>query len=198
MGKKEWIITNDEPFEFYDCFGAIKNKLECNKLKFVNKEVSNMNDQIFMNQFKEFKTMQTEKYPKGHRFCAVTDRRKPENDKNEKEIMSGDELIMFEAPNNCNKIANDYHPMIFFETSRQCLIPQSNYNEGKNTESTISSLSHCNGAMLLLSFHIESNKTIKCYMYMNRKLKDYDFDKFVNKCTSNTTTNNNTKNSQNQ
>merc|ERR1712154_513886 len=103
--------------------------------------------------------------------------------------MGKDEVIFFEPPDNCNSFPKGAHqPMFYFNTSRTCIIPQKGYNNGDNAstnakkmsvetvnkdhkqkqlEATISSQSACNGAIMVLSFHVESYNEIRCYIYMN-------------------------------
>merc|ERR1712176_1426285 len=83
------------------------------------------------------------------------------DDENEEDILQDDELIMFEPPNDCNVIPSDHHPLKYFENLRKCVIP------GIDNDGNITSLSDCNGAMILLSLHVASSDDIKCYMYIN-------------------------------
>merc|ERR1712113_696801 len=96
-----------------------------------------------------------------------------------------DELIFFEPPNNANKLPQgQILPMFYFDTSRTVLIPSIGYDEGKNDDnkkedvdqkkkvltSVINSLSKMNGAMLVLSFHVESSDVIRCYLSINGQI----------------------------
>merc|ERR1712228_255523 len=101
-------------------------------------------------------------------------------DNKDKDILTKDELIFFEPPNDCNKLPKEEHvPMVYFETSRTCIIPRVGYGDDRPyiedpkeriLKATITSRMHCNGAMLMLSFHVESKDEIRCYMYLNGQI----------------------------
>ena len=166
---------NEDESGKYCEFGAIKDKLRSNGLRFVAAEAQELNKGqggVLLSLFRAFREEQADKeYPGGRRFCAVIDRRKPEDGKNEKDIAASDELIMFEPPSDCSQIAADpdRHWLRFFETSRQCIVPQADYKRrrGNKSRNTITSLSDFGGAMMALSFHAESASNIRCYLYAN-------------------------------
>ena len=113
----------------------------------------------------------------------MLDRRKP-NDKDnaDKNILESDELIIFEPPNDSNTFPKEQaQPMFYFDMSRRCVIPNIGYNNGQSADAyvdtddhkekleqqPITSQSNCNGAMIMLSFHVESTDEIRCYFYTN-------------------------------
>ena len=182
---------------FYDCFGDIKEKLSAKKLPFSEfpikddeKDDGLRRVRMFLDGFKKFKSEQIEKkykgkeyeeYPRKHRFCAVIDRRKPDKKGNaNKNILKEDELIIFEPPNNCNSFPETRHGALFhFDLSRTCIIPCVSAKDGaeeivdfqkKKLFETITSQSNCNGAMIVLSFHVESTDEIRCYCYINGQI----------------------------
>ena len=120
----------------------------------------------------------------------MIDQRQPDDEDNkDKDILQEDEVIFFEPPENCNSFPNTkelIQPIFYFDTTRTCIIPQKGYNNGDNADSdtkkvstahidqkqkqltsTITSQSACNGASMVLSFHVESSNEIRCYIYLN-------------------------------
>merc|ERR1712130_645364 len=114
------------------------------------------------------------------------DRRQPDDgDNKNKDILKEDELIIYEPPSDCSDFPKDVQqPLFYFETSKTCIIPNETYpkevdkkndDEKKNEideqqlamNKIINSQSTCNGAMMTLSFHVESVDEIRCYIYSN-------------------------------
>eukprot|EP00486_Rosalina_sp_Unknown_P006726 CAMPEP_0201572136 /NCGR_PEP_ID=MMETSP0190_2-20130828/15242_1 /ASSEMBLY_ACC=CAM_ASM_000263 /TAXON_ID=37353 /ORGANISM="Rosalina sp." /LENGTH=552 /DNA_ID=CAMNT_0047997527 /DNA_START=28 /DNA_END=1686 /DNA_ORIENTATION=- len=185
---------DDEKMAFEDVFGNIKDRLSHEKLPFVHTAINDDGNKdsgsikqarAFKEQFNKFKTdkVQSDEFPQRHRFCAVIDRR---NEDKGKGIMEDDELIIYLPPENCQKFPKDHNPMFYFGTSRACILPNKGYNNGDNPnddithkdakklnnnskpkQMNITSGIGCNGAMLLLSFHVEAQDEIRCYMYLN-------------------------------
>lgn len=129
-------------------------------------------------------------YPRKHRFCALIDRREPDKKSNGKESKK-DEILFFEPPNNCNSFP-DYKqtgtvPLWYFDSSRTCIVPNIGYNNGKDADNIdakvnnlegqekalsepITSGTGCKGALMVLSFHVEADNEIRCYMYLNGQI----------------------------
>ena len=189
---------------FYDCFGNIKDKIAKNKLLYLTTKMNtddvNVSKQarLFKENFKKFisdNKMENKykSYPQRHRFCAIIDRRQPDDkDNKNKDILDDDELIIYQPPDNCNQFPKGkYEPMFYFDTTRTSIIPQIGYNNGINAESdpslmtqkdsnkdpkqkaltsNINALNACNGAIMVLSFHVESAEEIRCYVYLNGQI----------------------------
>merc|ERR1712228_714107 len=176
--------------DFYDCFGDVKKKLAAEKLLYSEFTIGDdglRQARMFNDGFKKFKSQkianqykgkELKEYPRRHRFCSFLDQRKPDDKDNK------DELIFFEPPKNCNSFPekDQPQPMFYFDMSRTCIVPHIGYKNGslkdepsvnqknqkkKLLESAITSQSNCNGAMILLSFHVESSDEIRCYIYIN-------------------------------
>eukprot|EP01084_Bolivina_argentea_P217346 369032_1 len=177
-----------------DAFGNVKDKLKSEGLMHsvtCHEDIYDMDDDTldigrmprkFKHQFnilktnlrKKYKSSELEQYPRRHRFCALVDRRKPNND----------EIIFYEPPNNCNKFPTGKHtPLFYFETLKTCIIPSKGYhNKLKSDEEkvdpqllqqTVTSSSKCDGTMLVLSFHVESVEEIRCYLHMNGQVSRF-------------------------
>merc|ERR1719411_323211 len=137
----------------------------------------------FSKQFRVFSTQMREKnkgkemeeYPRGYRFNALIDRRKPDDKDNKgKNILDKDELIFFDPPSNANKLPQGQRSsMAYFNASRTVLIPGSGDDvngddqKKKDLAKVITSLGGCKGGMLALSFHVESADEIRCYLTLN-------------------------------
>merc|ERR1712129_83841 len=182
--------TSDDVF--FDCFANIKQKLEDDDRLFIRKPFDQKDrsgdvvSRLFDTQFKEFKKGMEGKYggkmkqyPRKFRFCSVVDKRLP--DCGAGGVIDGDELIFFEPTKETAIIPPGKHvPLVYFETSKACLIPAAKgYVEPKGaqaadtgakdklTKEPITSQSPCKGAMMLLSFHVESTDVMRCYLYVN-------------------------------
>merc|ERR1712241_454778 len=140
---------------------------------------------MFSKQFRIFSTQMREKnkgkemeeYPRGYRFNALIDRRKPDDKENKgKNISDKDELIFYDPPSNANKLPQGQRSsMAYFNASRTVLIPGSGDDvngddqKKKDLAKVKTSLEGCKGAMMTLSFHVESADEIRCYLYLNGK-----------------------------
>jgi len=122
------------------------------------------------------KGKEMEEYPRGYRFNALIDRRKPDGDNKGKNILDKDELIFFEPPSNANKLPQEQagrrSPMPYFNASMTVLIPPGGDLNGgdqkkKELAKVITSKDGCKGGMMLLSFHVESADEIRCYLSLN-------------------------------
>eukprot|EP00486_Rosalina_sp_Unknown_P005103 CAMPEP_0201570448 /NCGR_PEP_ID=MMETSP0190_2-20130828/12727_1 /ASSEMBLY_ACC=CAM_ASM_000263 /TAXON_ID=37353 /ORGANISM="Rosalina sp." /LENGTH=564 /DNA_ID=CAMNT_0047994011 /DNA_START=35 /DNA_END=1726 /DNA_ORIENTATION=+ len=139
-------------------------------------------------------------YPRKHRFCSLIDRR--DKDSKKGKSTSNDEIIFFEPPENCNKIPDEedgHMPLWFFDSSRTCIIPNEGYENGKhlkdidkmassksgknNEEKALSepitSSTPCKGAIMVLSFHVEADNLIRCYMYLNGQISRFMPDDII-------------------
>merc|ERR1712228_260419 len=141
--------------------------------------------QPFIDEFsKKYDNKTQETYPSRYRFCAVVDRRKPDKNKN---ILAKDELLLF-APSKYEKFPNEEQdPLFYFNASRTCIIPEQAQDDNerdkdknkdkdedeeadqieKDVFAAITTLSQCKGAALTLSFHVESEDEIRCYLFLN-------------------------------
>merc|ERR1712212_1415353 len=117
------------------------------------------------------------------------DRRK---DAEQKEVAN--EHIFFEPASNCNKFPqhkSGHVPLWFFDSSKTSIIPSIGYHKeitdkatankaaGQPSEQNITSGSACAGAMMLLSFHVEAENEIRCYMYLNGQVARFFADDIV-------------------
>eukprot|EP01084_Bolivina_argentea_P214191 363677_1 len=91
-------------------------------------------------------------YPHQSRFCGILDRRG-----NSKKIKN--KVYMYDAPGYCNEISSDHVPELYFELCKKCLIPQKG-----NTHITSETVTP---QIMCLSFHIDAEDDVKCYLYYN-------------------------------
>ena len=142
----------------------------------------------FKIEYKKRAPYKLKDYPRRYRFCSLLDLRKPENNNNDdiKEnnkynISNKDEIIFYDLPKGTNKFPNNvnHSPLFYFDRSRRCIIPgeqvkNSNQEKQKYREKIINanktSLTSCNGAMMVLSFHVESTDEIRCYLYLHGQI----------------------------
>eukprot|EP01084_Bolivina_argentea_P039967 73846_1 len=157
--------------KFFDCIGDIKEKLLRNKLKYVATNININEIDIFHNTFDELRQQMSEKdYPFRKRMISFIDRRRLQNDT----------IFMYEPPENARYIPNNAVPEWYLSSSRTCILPNINYNENEAhnyngcvrtkkqlINANITSRSHCNGGLVIFSFHAKQNDNIKCYMYIN-------------------------------
>merc|ERR1719461_491307 len=130
---------------------------------------------IFSTELKEKnKDKEMKEYPRNFRFNALIDRRKPnDKDNKDKNILDKDELIFSEPSSNANKLPQGQRSsMAYFNASRTEMIPPGGDVNGddqkkKDLAKVITSLSACKGAMMALSFHVESADEIRCYLILN-------------------------------
>eukprot|EP01084_Bolivina_argentea_P031652 58583_1 len=162
----------------------IKQQIDINTYDMVMEPLLILRTKIFQNALCEFSTNlskaghNTLSYPQRERFCVIVDRRQKTKlnlyteteyaNKNELEQKQNhdqhefDNLIFFQPPNDCNCLPNgSYPPEIYFERSKQCLLPKS---EKKNR---ITSHDNVCGQLLTFSFHVRATDNVKCYMYWN-------------------------------
>eukprot|EP01084_Bolivina_argentea_P141080 247948_1 len=169
---------DDEKKENILMFGDVKKKLKAEKLLHTISLVDNKHkkERLFAQEFRTFQNMvENQKkqynYPNYKRFCSLIDRRQPDKYKN-CNVSKSDEIIFFEPPNNCNTIPKPYYvPEWFLDSSQTCFLPYIGYNNGikqsndnNDTDKPVTSKSVCEGRFWLLSFHVESRNTIKCYL----------------------------------
>eukprot|EP01084_Bolivina_argentea_P172458 298733_1 len=110
------------------------------------------------------------RYPQKRRFCLLVDRRRKVNKHNT------DEIVILQPPNNCNSYPyGKYTPLWNFDSSQTCIIPQVGYNNNaKNIDaSTLTSKNHCNGSLVIISYHVEAKDQIKCYLYLNSSMSRF-------------------------
>lgn len=136
-------------------------------------------------------------YPQNHRFCSFVDRRKKTKSNG---TVDEDEIIFFEPPANCKRIPSGHVPLWFFDSSKTSIIPNVGYTQRWNAkmngqgvdadyeddrkapvdERNITSSDACNGALLVLSFHVEAVNEIRCYLYLNGQVTRFMADDIVN------------------
>merc|ERR1712154_77209 len=152
---------------------------------------------MFMAPYTKFKNTEIQKkyknknefnaYPRKHRFVSLIDRRKKTESNG---TVGQDEILFFEPPNNCNTFPEDAHvPLWYFDSTRTCIIPNIGYEHGKHLKNIdkkaadnnlegqkkalnepITSQTPCKGAILILSFHVESDNEIRAYLYLNGQI----------------------------
>ena len=185
---------DEKEAEYFDCVCDLKKKLKDNKRLFVSQpfmaekdkgsdalkgqRISDLFGELRQEMSKKYENPSMQQtYPRRHRFVSVVDRRVPEQKENDKHgIISGDELVMFEPTEDCNKFPKGKHvPMFYFETSRKSIIP--GYDVKMNAEQkdkmqkgVINALDPANGGLMTLSFHVESTDEIRCYLFYNGQM----------------------------
>jgi len=72
----------------------------------------------------ELSEAEKKSYPQKHRFVMVVDRRGAPQTQH-------DEMTIFDPPQNCNRFPpGRYEPLWYFDSSRQCIIPNAGYHNG--------------------------------------------------------------------
>ena len=160
-----------------DYFGNIENQLKDNKCVFITKPLKNNNRgaRFMMTTFKEFsKDLKENKYdknknkydmsqyPRKKRFCSMIDRRGD----------GDDELIMFEPPDDSNTMPDKHVPDWYFNAGKTCIIPSMGYTNGKKTkdfdpQDTIRVDNAYKGRTITISFHVEDEESVRCYLFWN-------------------------------
>merc|ERR1712228_440557 len=171
--------------EFFDCFGDIKKKLDGAKVDYLtqSRARSDSSDSTedastqFTNQFNMFRrkkiqqkysyATKDEQYPRTHRFIALVDRRKP-NEENEDYVSDADEIIFYEAQP--MTLPSKPCSLWYFESSKTCIIPGTEKLGKMDAMQRISSLDPCMGSLMLISFHVSDAETIKAYLYLHGQL----------------------------
>eukprot|EP01084_Bolivina_argentea_P195998 336083_1 len=128
-------------------------------------------------------------YPKRKRFCTFVDNRDPNNIKRgvscsddvdvTDTVFENDDIdIIFYEPPNCNfpkpyykQRKEETHNLFCFDTSAKFILPGSgNPFSTSALPTNINSKTFLKGEMLTLSFHIQSEEEIRCYLYINGKM----------------------------
>merc|ERR1712204_26917 len=131
---------------------------------------------VFNTQFTQFRRKKIKnkyklndqaQYPHTHRFVALIDRRKP-NDDNKQYVTAKDEIIFYEAKP--TTLPKEPCSLWFFESSKTCIIPGTEGKKDSMAEKVKTSLDHCMGSLMILSFHCESEDSTKCYLYLHGQL----------------------------
>ena len=184
-------------------FGNVKKKLSSEKLVHsVGEFGAETRTRFYRTQFEKFKEDLTSineadkeyrDFPRNHRFCSFIDRRKGSASNG---TGDEDEIIFFEPPANCKRIPSEHVPLWFFDSSATSIIPNVGYSETMHSsveqkqmdkvaqkvppnEENITSKSDCNGALLVLSFHVEAANEIRCYLYLNGQVTRFMADDIV-------------------
>eukprot|EP01084_Bolivina_argentea_P312996 541938_1 len=107
-----------------------------------------------------------EQYPRRFRFVHILDRRGLGKD-------NQDELIFCQARRDCCKFPpadKNCDDLWYFNSSKTCLIPQDDTKDCQNKPSLANDVINTNHAMncgmLTLSFHVQSEDEIRCYIYL--------------------------------
>ena len=151
-----------------DKIGNIKDILKHEQCTFVADDIRYKEDihHKLRNLYKEFKLKMNENdisnFPEMRRFCIIIDRRmNTDFDEN-----IHDEMIIFDPPQNCNKLGDEYVPETYHCLTRQCSIPFKGYNKSDLLKwRNYHADSHRDGNLLTFSFHIESIIETRCYLY---------------------------------
>jgi len=180
--------------DFFDCFVNIKQKLDDAKVAYLSAETDEKSDAFtqFKTQFNMFRRKKiqqkynynnAEQYPQLHRFVALIDRRKP-NDDNREYVADSDEIIFYEAKP--MTLPKEPCSLWFFESSKTCIIPGKEVEHDselsdaqKEKIKPKTSLDPCMGSLMILSFHVEADDTTKCYMYLHGQLLRFFPDDLV-------------------
>ena len=215
---------NGDDTEYFDCIGLLtgdKGKLKQNNLIHFESSIDRQEEskgevrnvtRIFTDAFKEFKKKMEKEdneinksYPRSYRFNAFLDRRtqittysgKPPDIKTKTQQRSEqekDEIIFYTPPKNARNIPNDHVPEIYFNHSKQVIIPNYDYidekidpNDGGAKQikdkhnvdldkkddylkhvkilSHVSTSESWTSALLTFSFQVEQDDQIKCYLW---------------------------------
>ncbi len=169
---------------YKDCIGDIISDLNDTKCLYHKTNIKQQIDvdagmepililrtKLFQNALREFSTTlsknghNTMSYPQHERFCVVVDRRKRTETEYKNEFEHGnqsDDLLIFQPPNDCNSFPKgSYPPEIYFERSKQCLLPKVQKTQ------RITSRCAASGQLLTFSFHVRARDNIKCYLLWN-------------------------------
>merc|ERR1712154_193330 len=103
-------------------------------------------------------------YPLRRRFSIFIDRRKQNQN---------DQITMFEPPDSCNKMQNDYVPEIGFEFLRTCILPRSKQKKH------ITATDGVCGQLITFMFNVEANDEIKCYIVWNGQTMRFHGDHII-------------------
>mmetsp|Transcript_63468 Transcript_63468/g.57169 ORF Transcript_63468/g.57169 Transcript_63468/m.57169 type:complete len:575 (-) Transcript_63468:158-1882(-) len=170
---------NDDQ-KFMDEIGDIEEKLKSNNLCYHSFEMDqDLKDESLVtrlvnnafNKYKE-KLKDGANYPQKRRFIMFIDRRQADNDK------ANDKLTIFDAPKNCNSIPDEQVPEWFFNATKTCIIPGKAEGNGQmNKKNIIRADSGVGGQIITISFCVEAEDIIKCYMFwMGRYTRIYPED----------------------
>jgi len=161
-----------------DPVGDVAQRIEAEKLLNTTAPIA-ANSRAFIDQFKDFvekngmkKGKGNKDYPWMRRFCAIVDRRGKGDEANgdEKADEKEDQLTFFDPPSNCNSFPKgEYVQLWYFDSARTCILPNVGYGAGKDAlakgSTTLNSASP--GPVITLSFHVESQDEIRCYLCAN-------------------------------
>ena len=172
-------------YAFRDYVGDIRAKLEENELKFDTiSSTNNFNVSRLYQQF--LKNNKLESVVDGisffhrKRLIIMVDRRDRVNEE--------DEVFMYEPPESVQNIPLDAVPEWYINSSRVTILPDMRFGDGKEAQSlfqhedggplkeklsaedaakfqNIGAGFHCEGSMLMFSFHAKQENVIKLYLY---------------------------------
>jgi len=164
----------EEKVVFEDAFGDIAGKLKSAGLY-----SSTSQDRNFGVSFKAFENEMRKKhkdYPHRRRFCGIVD------DRNLKADEKGD-LILFEPPSNCSSFPEHeqgHLQLWYFDAARTAILPEKalvvhkrpsddtsdDEEEEKPKVARQKSFNAVNKNAMTLSFHVESEDEIRCYLFV--------------------------------
>lgn len=157
-----------------DYFSNVAKQLKSNDCTFISKKLkgADRGARFMMQTFKEFSAelgkdkykdapYDMKSYPRKKRFCAYIDRRGDSKD---------EDLLMFEPPD-ANTLPDKHVPEWYFNAAKTVIIPSMDY---KNTQTvkedvqdTITITNAYKGKTLTLSFHVDHQESVRCYLFWN-------------------------------
>jgi len=159
-----------------DYFSNVAKQLKSNDCPFVSKKLKGVNRgaRFMMQTFKEFsgelgnskykdKPYDMKQYPRKKRFCAYIDRRGDSKD---------EDLIMFEPPDDANSLPDKHVPEWYFNAAKTVIIPSGGYKDSQKSkdfdiQETITADHAYKGRTITLSFHVDDEESVRCYLFWN-------------------------------
>merc|ERR1712079_30504 len=145
---------------------------DINALLTKNKDKNNMNFIVTKWQpgaarnFRPLDNANKELFPKGsqfNRFISIVDLRDEVKDND------GNNLYLFEPQKGAKKLHKNPSALNFFHNSKQSVIPNpdADPNDEENELETQKLTAVSTGPQITLSFHVESEESVRCYFYIN-------------------------------
>jgi len=141
--------------------GDVEELLQQNKLEYkVDAWKIGANNRALDQSVKELGNSLKEKsYPRFNRFISIVDFRKLQNGDDPK-------LFVFNPQDGAGKVHKDPSALNFFHNSKKSILPDPNASdEVGSTQQLMTAASQ--GPQITLSFHVESEDSMRCYFYVN-------------------------------
>eukprot|EP01084_Bolivina_argentea_P024182 45106_1 len=96
---------------------------------------------------------------------------KKKKKKKDEENEIADDFYIYSPPEECSSLGDGSHvPEVYLAKSKNCILPKTGYHDDNvinKKNHTISVCDTLNGKNFILSFHVEAQDNVKCYVFFN-------------------------------